>query len=298
MSHRSRSTSLAFAQTLNGILPVRLPGGRQARCSTTSTWRAKAVSPKTVNKPVPATTAFRLAPSDFAFLWEDCKRCFYLKVHKKLPRPRAPFPSIFGNIDLAMKRHFRGLRTTDLFPEMKPGIFLCEDDDAWVECKPITPPGHSDSIYVRGMVDCLVRFDDGTFGIIDFKTSGTAKTGSTYARQLHAYALAMENPSANSELSRGDISDMGLVVYSPNAFYTPVDENDEDKIRAAMTGDIAYVNVERDDEKFMAFLSEVLDVLTLEEAPPAPRARRKTQSSSCTYCQYLQNAKLTGLIPE
>lgn len=103
-----------------------------------------------------ATKLFRLAPSDFAFLWEECRRCFYLKAHKKLFRPRAPFPSIFGTIDLAMKMHLRGLPTQELLPEMPKGIFLCENDDAWVECKPITPPGHDISLYIRGMVICCV----------------------------------------------------------------------------------------------------------------------------------------------
>lgn len=99
---------------------------------------------------------FRLAPSDFAFLWGECKRCFYLKAHGQLYRPRAPFPTIFGTIDLEMKRHFRGLRTTDLLPDMTPGTFLCEDQDAWVESKPIRPAKHTDSVFIRGMVRFLL----------------------------------------------------------------------------------------------------------------------------------------------
>lgn len=101
---------------------------------------------------------FKLAPSDFAFLWKECKRCFYLKVHGKMYRPRAPFPTIFGNIDLAMKRHFRGLRTTDILPEMPPGTFLCEDDDAWVESLPISPSNHTSSVFIRGMVRSPLLF--------------------------------------------------------------------------------------------------------------------------------------------
>lgn len=100
----------------------------------------------------PATDCFRLAPSDFAFLWEECKRCFFLKAHRKLYRPRAPFPSIFGTIDLAMKLHLRGLPTHELLPAMPKGVFLCENDDAWVECKPISPKGYETSVYIRGMV--------------------------------------------------------------------------------------------------------------------------------------------------
>lgn len=99
-----------------------------------------------------AVHSYRLAPSDFAFLWEECKRCFYLKAHKKLYRPRAPFPSIFGTIDLAMKLHLRGLPTNELLPEMSKGVFLCESEDAWVESKPITVLGHESSVFIRGMV--------------------------------------------------------------------------------------------------------------------------------------------------
>ena len=114
-------------------------------------WRASATSLSgrgTVSK----TDSFRVAPSDFAFLWEECKRCFYLKVHKKLSRPRAPFPSVFGTIDLSMKRCLRGLTTTDVIPCMPRGTFLCEDNDAWVECKPVVPPGRDRGVYIRGMV--------------------------------------------------------------------------------------------------------------------------------------------------
>lgn len=136
----SRALRSSFA-----LPPPPLP--RRSRC----TWKSVSTStPPTCN------SSFRLAPSDFAFLFEECKRCFYLKVHKQLPRPRAPFPSIFGNIDTAMKRHFRGLRTEDVVPQLPPGTFLCEDNDAWVECNPISPPGHEHSVYIRGMVSCTL----------------------------------------------------------------------------------------------------------------------------------------------
>ena len=32
----------------------------------------------------------RLSPSDFAFLWEQCKRCFYLKVVHGIRQPSMP----------------------------------------------------------------------------------------------------------------------------------------------------------------------------------------------------------------
>lgn len=149
-------------------------------------------------------------------------------------------------------------------------------------------------------VDCLVRFDDGTFGVIDFKTSQAAKSSSTYSRQLHAYALAIENPSTQSELLQGTVSDMGLVVYTPKDFHTPATENGD--IAAALTGDLTYVQVPRDDKAFEGFLSEILDVLILPEAPPPPPPPPKRKwgasFSSCPYCQFLHDAKMRGLIHE
>lgn len=119
-------------------------------------WTARAGAPIPTSSVEKKSPVFRLAPSDFAFLWEECKRCFYLKAHGQLYRPRAPFPSIFGTIDVAMKRHFRGLHTTSVLPDMPPGVFLCEEEDAWVESLPITVPNHSASVYIRGMVCSLI----------------------------------------------------------------------------------------------------------------------------------------------
>ena len=41
-------------------------------------------------------TAWGLSPSDYAFLWDECPRCFYLKVALKQPRLRTPFPASSG----------------------------------------------------------------------------------------------------------------------------------------------------------------------------------------------------------
>lgn len=188
-----------------------------------------------------------------------------------------------------MKRHFRGLRTTDVLPDMPPGVFLCEDEDAWVESMPHIPSSESRGIFVRGMVDAVARLDDGSLAIIDFKTSGISKTtAETYARQLHAYALALERPSPRSELAQAQVSHLGLVVYSPTAFDTPVTE--EGLTAAALTGALTYVPIERDNEKFSTFLADVAAVLDAPEPPPppppGPRARRNVKTS-CPYCQFL-----------
>ena len=69
-----------------------------------------------------------LAPSDFAFLWDECPRCFYLKVVRKERRPHMPFPKVFGTIDRAMKAFYMGQRTVALAADMPPGV-ICQADD-------------------------------------------------------------------------------------------------------------------------------------------------------------------------
>lgn len=155
----------------------------------------------------------------------------------------------------------------------------------------------------RTQVDCLVRFDDKTFGVIDFKTSQSAKSA-LYARQLHAYAYALESPSPNSELARCRVSDMGLVVYTPTGFHTPRASSSSaaggqamTRHAAALTGELEYVHVPRDDGAFMNFLARVLDVLVLPQAPPPPPpARRGRSFSSCPYCQFLHEARQGGFL--
>ncbi len=149
-------------------------------------------------------------------------------------------------------------------------------------------------------VDCLVRHEDGTFGVIDFKTSSVSKTANTYARQLHAYTYAIENPSEQSELVHGKVTNMGLVVFSPSQFHTPL--RPDGGFAGALTGNFSYVHVERDDEAFEAFIGDILDVLELPEAPPPPKPKRNGWStgsfSSCPYCQFLHDARSNGLLPD
>lgn len=141
-------------------------------------------------------------------------------------------------------------------------------------------------------LDCLVQYDDGTFGVIDFKTSSASRSAQMYGRQLHAYARAIESPSPASELIQGTVTDLGLVVYEPCKF-TALDPSG-----AAMTGGLTYIPIERDDAAFDKFLSEIMDVVSLEQPPRAPKKTGKPWSGSvtcCPYCQYLHDANDSAL---
>ena len=227
------------------------------------------------------TNVVKLAPSDLTFLWEECTRCFWLKAKGVLKRPSAPFPKIFTRIDQQTKDWFFGKRSEEMAPGLRPGRVAF--GDRWVRSAPLPVEGHATQVVVGGRIDTALAFDDGSFGVIDFKTSEPRDEHVPfYSRQLGAYALAVENPAPGA-LRLSPISQLGLLVVEPVAMVGFEDD-------VAIQGVTQFLEIERDDGALMAFLSQVLFVLEREE-PPEPAAR-------CSYCSYLATGSmvlLTGL---
>ncbi len=217
---------------------------------------------------------WKLSPSDFAFLWEECRRCFYLKVVHGLRRPGS-MPSIFSKIDSIMKRYFAGLTTHQISRELPPGIVAY--GEKWVESEPIALPGHESTCYVRGKFDTVVRFDDDSYGVIDFKTSAIkGHQAGLYSRQLHSYAYALENP-APGKLNLAPVSKLGLLCVEP------VEMLDFGEDAFAYKAEPTWIECDRDDEAFLAFLDDVLGVL---ESPRLPKG-----SPTCRWCLYRRGAE-------
>jgi hypothetical protein len=220
-----------------------------------------------------------LSPSDFAFLWEECKRCFYLKIVSDFRRPGGPMPKIFNVIDGQMKFHFSGKRTSDVLPALPNGIL--DPCGSWVQSTPLAIPRYASTCVIRGKLDSVVRFDDGTYAVIDFKTSAIKpENASLYGRQLHAYALALEN-AAPGKFALKPITRLGLVVFEPQSFSGSHDTP------ASLTGELGWIEAPRNDAAFLDFLGEVVDVLEQSNAPAA--------SPACEWCQYRDASRRNGL---
>ena len=102
---------------------------------------------------------WKLSPSDLTFLWDECKRCFYLKVRHNFKRPAAPFPKVFGTIDLLMKDIYLGGSTKKISPDLPEGKSIMSG--RWVTSEPCSFGAHENSAYLSGIFDTLVMFDDG-----------------------------------------------------------------------------------------------------------------------------------------
>jgi len=206
-----------------------------------------------------------VSPSDLTFLWEECPRCFYNKVALSQRRPATPFPKIFGAIDRAMKDFYLGERADLLALGAPAGVIGWPD--RWVKSAPIALPSCGRPVVLRGRLDALVACDDGTDGVVDFKTALPSDAHvPLYGHQLHAYAWSLEQPASGCPTQ---VSALGLLCFAPDAF-------EAEGARAALCGDLVWIGVPRDDHGFEAFLTEVISVLeALEPPPPNP---------SCNWC--------------
>lgn len=217
----------------------------------------------------------KLSPSDFAFLYESCKRCFYLKVIYNIPQPSIPLPGIFSKIAALLKTHYHGLRTELLHLNMPPGIV--KYGEKFVTSQPIAFSDKQISCYINGRFDIVVEFDDGSFGVIDFKTGSPKEEHSNlYGRQLHAYAYALENPEEGA-LSLSPVTKLGLMYFHPQRALQR--ENEVEKL--LYEADIQWIEVDKDQNNFLNFVKEMLGILELS-FPPAP-------GSNCAWCKYRKN---------
>jgi hypothetical protein len=225
-----------------------------------------------------AAEVIKLAPSDLTFLFDECPRCFWYKVRGILKRPSAVFPKIFTKIDGQTKDFFYGKRAEQMAEGVRPGRVAF--GDRWVRSRPLHVPGHHARVQLAGIIDTALALDDQSFAVIDFKTSQPKPEHTAfYGRQLHSYALAAENP-AEGALELSPVSQLGLLCVEPTAM-VGLDDG------VAYKGVATFLEIERDDGAFMAFLSRVLYVV---ENPEPPAAAPK-----CSYCRYLAAGSLVLL---
>jgi hypothetical protein len=214
---------------------------------------------------------YKLSPSDMTFLYDGCRRCFYQKVRHGITRPSIPIPSIFSKIAGLLKGYYDGKRTEELHPGLPPGII--KYGERYVQSVPLSFEGRRDTCYIKGRFDVVVEFDDGTFGVIDYKTGNPeGEFTSLYGRQLHSYAYALENPASGS-LHLTPITKLALLYFHP----TSVSQNRPDWL--SFDAEINLIAVARDDGSFYTFTSEVMELL---ESPQPPAS-----SSECEWCKYI-----------
>ena len=204
---------------------------------------------------------WKLSPSDFKYLWEECKCCFWRKVHIGEYRPSI-FPSIFNKMSGMLQRNVLDTSTVDLAKGIPNGRFVREED--FIQSKPF-PSGKS---YILGRFDLLTEFDDGTYGVIDLKMVDPHEDAlEKFDRQLHAYKYALENPDNGEPI---EVQKLGLLILEP----TDIKPHEGFVYYKARP---QWKEIEINMDKFYEFINEVEEVLISPEPEP---------KSSCQFCKY------------
>lgn len=213
---------------------------------------------------------YRLSPSDLTFLYDSCKHCFVLKVKNGIAQPSIPIPNIFSIIASLQKQYYSGKRTEEFCPSLPTGMVTY--GEKWVRSKAIEFTESGSTCFINGRFDVVAELDDGSFAVLDFKTGSPSeeKVG-MYARQLQAYAFALENPAPEA-LQLKPISKLALLYFTP-------DKCDQLAVsRQVLHGELQLVEVQRNDEAFLTFLQQVVTLLDGPLPPP--------QIEGCDWCAY------------
>jgi CRISPR/Cas system-associated exonuclease Cas4 (RecB family) len=233
----------------------------------------------------------KLAPSDFAFLWKECKRCYWLKYALSEPiyRPDRPMAKIFHAIDGGMQNFFRGRVLSELDSSL-PNIKVVGNNLTCIS-EAIQFEDLGLQVYIKGRVDGVgedLDTESKSYAIIDYKTSKPKPEHLViYSAQLHSYAFGFSKPAENSN-SYKPISRIGLVVYEPKDFEVA----SETGTLATLKGDIVWQEIEMDKKWFSGLLRDVAELLAQPEPPDA--------SEECEYCKYARiiqpHAQLTTAV--
>jgi hypothetical protein len=214
----------------------------------------------------------KIAISDLLYLLPECSRCFYLKAHGLLDRPRTPFPKIFSAIDRAIKEALNGVRTEYLAIGMPKGA-ICADG-WWVRSDSLSTPGISACFSLRGRLDLLIELDAGGFGIVRVATSRQSEEFvHLRSLELHGLAWCVENPSSATALPAGSVSELGILTFEPGGFLLG------NVAGGNLVGNLKWTAVERDQRWFGRRMDEVATLLD-HEAPPPP-------DPDCMWCRHV-----------
>lgn len=204
----------------------------------------------------------KLSPSDFAYLYEECKLCYCLKVKNGIYQPSMPMPGVFSAINTRLQGNLVGKELKYLSKSLPDGKVIMQE--GWVESKTIPET----SCYIKGKYDLLVKKDDGTHILVDLKISQPQEDKiEKYKTQLTAYKFALENPKSGRPIK---ISSLALLIFYPDRVTFKGDE-------ALLHFPPKWLEIPIDEKGFLSFAKEV-DNLLSGALPP--------ESKSCKWCQY------------
>ena len=205
---------------------------------------------------------YKLSPSDFAYLYNDCKLCYWLKIKHKVKLPSMPMPGVFSTMNSIVQGDLVGKNLREISADLPEGKIIKQE--GFVKSNPI----EGTNVFISGKYDLLVENPDGTHMIVDLKISKPSDEKSDmYKSQLWSYKYALENPQDAEPLK---ITKLALLIFYPDSVKF------EDGVAKVMFPP-QWVEVDHDEAGFIKLMKEVDDLL----AGPPP-----TETEKCQWCNY------------
>ena len=127
-------------------------------------------------------------------LFQECPRCFWMHINKKVERPRGPFPSLPSGIDRVLKTYFDAYRQQGSLPPLIRGKF-----EGQLSSTPLTIGFNDPATGARlwGKLDDCVILPDRRLAPLDHKTRASAPDSPSYTEkyykfQMDVYTLLLE----------------------------------------------------------------------------------------------------------
>ncbi len=207
---------------------------------------------------------YKLSPSDFKYLYEDCKHCYWQKVKHGIGLPSIGMPGVFSKMNALLQNAIIGMDLREINASLPAGKIQVKE--GFLKSKPIP---RSNSCFISGRFDIASELDDGSFAVIDFKiTDPTEEKIQKFFPQLHAYKFALEHPGYGEPKH---VSRMGVIAINPEKISFP-GEN------VVFSAKPLFFEIEEDMERFYAFIDEVAKLLNGPVPPENPDA--------CKWCKY------------
>lgn len=205
---------------------------------------------------------YKLSPSDFAFLYEECKLCYYLKVKEGIYQPSMPMPGVFSAINSYIQGTLVGKNLKTLSKDLPEGEIIAQE--GWVESQVIPET----KVYIKGKYDLLVKNERGEFILVDLKIS-SPNVGKIdkYKTQLGAYKYALENPKMGIKRK---INKMGLLIFYPEGVTFTDSE-------ALLHFPPRWFEVPSDEKGFIRFTKKINKLLD-GDLP--------SEGENCKWCKY------------
>jgi len=133
---------------------------------------------------------YQLSPSKLNLL-EDCPRCFWLSVVKKIDRPSGPMPSIAIKMDSIIKHYFNKYRELGQLPPIIVGKIKGKLP---ADMPKTLKHGEGNGIVLIGRPDEYFELEDGSIVAFDHKTKSKAPEGThpAYQLQLDVYSYLLK----------------------------------------------------------------------------------------------------------